>query len=160
MDGLAGRGFEDRETHSAMTTAASDDLICRVRAYLAGLEPPVPADELTDEEVAGLVMASLVFMEGYGEVHYSLPERFRLPPRLPASPPINVEVDRENLTARVSADTHYARSLEWGTYHNYEEAQRDHFRRALEETARTIRDNLTGQILSGPTPPGPPPRPY
>jgi hypothetical protein len=125
MDGLAGRGFEDRETHSAMTTAASDDLICRVRAYLAGLEPPVPADELTDEEVAGLVMASLVFMEGYGEVHYSLPERFRLPPRLPASPPINVEVDRENLTARVSADTHYARSLEWGTYHNYEEAQRE-----------------------------------
>jgi hypothetical protein len=160
MDGFAGRGFEDRETNSAMTTAASDDLIARVRAYLTGLEPPVPADELGDEEVAGLVMTSLVFMEGYGEVHYSLPERFRLPPRLPASPPFHVEVDRENLTARVSADTHYARSLEWGTYHNYEEARRDHFRRALEETARTIRDNLTGQILSGPTPPGPPPRPY
>jgi hypothetical protein len=38
-----------------MTTAASDDLIARVRAYLAGLELPVPADELTDEEVTARV---------------------------------------------------------------------------------------------------------
>jgi hypothetical protein len=75
-----------------MTTAASDDLIARVRAHLAGLEPPVRADDLTDEEVAGLVMASLVFMEDYGEVHYSLPERFR--PRTPVSlPPITTMRD-------------------------------------------------------------------
>jgi hypothetical protein len=118
-----------------MTTAASDDLICRVRAYLAGLEPPVPADELTDEEVAGLVMASLVFMEGYGEVHYSLPERFRLPPRLPASPPIEV-------TARVSEILQpYARFVEYGTD---PPPPRPFLRRLLDPA----------------TPPGPPPRPH
>jgi hypothetical protein len=142
-----------------MTTAASDDLICRVRAYLAGLEPPVPADELTDEEVAGVTLTALEWLEDE-MLWLLLPERLRPPPGLPAMPPINVEVDRENLTARVSADTHHARSLEWGTYHNYEEARRDYFRRAIEETARTIRDNLTGRVLSGPTPPGPPPRPH
>jgi hypothetical protein len=97
-----------------MTTAASDDLIARVRAYLAGLEPPVPADELTDEEVAGLVMEAIGCLQDW-VVRGLLPERFRPPPELPAMPPIHVEVDRENLTARVGVDTRHARSLEWGT---------------------------------------------
>jgi hypothetical protein len=130
-----------------MTTTASDDLIARVRAYLAGLEPPVPADELSDEEVAGLVMASLVFMEGYGEVHYSLPERFRLPPRLPASPPFHVEVDREDLTARVSADTRYTQFLEFGTARRPRRVPVS--RLQVEDVARVWRDvvqELTGLL--------------
>jgi hypothetical protein len=97
-----------------MTTATTDDLIARVRAYLAGLEPPVPADELTDEEVTGLVMEAIGCLQDW-VIHGLLPERFRPPPELPARPPINVEVDRENLVARVSVDTCYAQFLEFGT---------------------------------------------
>jgi hypothetical protein len=59
-----------------MTTAASDDLICRVRAYLAGLEPPVPADELTDEEVGEMTMEVLGCT--YQPLFHAIHESFRL----------------------------------------------------------------------------------
>jgi hypothetical protein len=76
-----------------MTTAASDDLICRVRAYLAGLEPPVPADDLSDEEVTELVLGSLGSLQDW-VILGSLPERFRSPKPPPPpkpKPPTTVE---------------------------------------------------------------------
>jgi hypothetical protein len=93
-----------------MSTAASDDLIARVRAYLTSLEPPVPADDLSDDEVGEFVLLALTWMEvEEGMPHQLLPERFRPPPELPAMPPIEV-------TARVSEILQpYARFVEYGT---------------------------------------------
>jgi hypothetical protein len=116
-----------------MSTAASDDLIARVRAYLAGLELPVPADELTDEEVTGLVMEAIGCLQDW-VIYGLLPERFRPPPELPAMPPIEV-------TARVSEILQpYARFVEYGTN---PPPPRPFLRRLLDPA----------------TPPEPPPRP-
>lgn len=48
--------------------STSDDLIARIRSYLTTVwvgdpEPPIPADDLTDEEIAGMVLALLEHAE-------------------------------------------------------------------------------------------------
>jgi hypothetical protein len=139
-----------------MSTAASDDLIARVRAYLTSLEPPVPADDLSDDEVGEFVLLALTWMEvEEGMPHQLLPERFRPPPELPAMPPIKVEVDRENLTARVGADTRYAQFLEWGTVRTMGELMR-----AGVMTQEEVTRAMSFAIPPPATPSEPPPRPH
>lgn len=92
--GTAGqRAFGREDDLTMMTTATSDDLIARVRAYLAGLEPPVRADDLSDEEVAGLALSGLGVLQDW-VVRGLLPERFRSPKPPPPpkpKPPSTVE---------------------------------------------------------------------
>jgi hypothetical protein len=126
-----------------MNSEASDDLLTRVRVYLSGLEPDgIPADDLTDDEVAGLVMETL------GRTDDRLlwlltPERMRprvsigLRPALAFVTQQDIEqaeltrgvIDRimsENLTVRLTGGN-FAEGLEFGAaelYNNLHAARR------------------------------------
>lgn len=135
-----------------MTAAASDDLIARVRAYLAGLEPPIRADELTDEEVGEMVLWGIRGQPA-SLWHSLLPERLQPGPpmiRLTAKPPPPPKPKPPGTVEYV----HGGRFLESGISGQMKAV-------AASFKARTPRERLAIMEKAGltTTPPEPPPPP-
>jgi hypothetical protein len=129
-----------------MNSEASDDLLTRVRAYLSGLEPDgIPADDLTDDEVADLVLMALESMD---ERRLWLLTPGRMRPRVSIGFPVRAEVDQEGRTARLIGDS-FTEGLEFGT----DRPVRGRWlRRALADAAPRIAGILARDVTSDPTP--------